>query len=194
MQIDITHACDVIQPFVHSFILHEDAKSSLETQNTTQNWKSWSKSHCTYLIILGLLLIIRKQPRFKYEIPHVNEGPANLPPAIPHHPTFIHNLRRHTSNKRDLRQINSSHRSRKMNIRNNQIEYAQSRRLGSSENNPCFHNISKSSSDLIGHRNAENCRGKQSKTQIQTSDMARTRTYKIRNLDSELHTNSLLEI
>ena len=125
----------------------------------------------------------------------MNEGPADLPPAIPHHPTFIHNLRRHTfDSKPDLRQINSFHSLIKMNIGNNQIEYAQSCRFGSSENNPCFHNISDSLSDLIGHRNAENCKGKQSKTQIQSSGMERTKTLKILNLDSKFLTNSLLEI
>lgn len=47
MQIEITHAFDAIQRFVHSYILYEDAITSLEIQNTTPKIDNPELNHTT---------------------------------------------------------------------------------------------------------------------------------------------------
>lgn len=38
---------------------------------------------------------------FEHEIPHMDERSADLSPAIPHHPAFIHNLGRHRATQNE---------------------------------------------------------------------------------------------
>lgn len=57
----------------------------------------------TYLIILRLPLVVGEKPRLKHKIPHVNKGPAELPPPISYHPPFVHDLGRHRFNSNATR-------------------------------------------------------------------------------------------
>ena len=60
------------------------------------------------LINLRLPLVVGEKPRLEHEIPHVNKGSADLSPAITHHPTFVHNFRRHRCNSESETEISKT--------------------------------------------------------------------------------------
>lgn len=83
---------------------------------------------------MRLPLVIGEKPGLEDEIAHVNIGSADLPPAVAHHPAFVHNLRRH-----------------RFAIRAGKSKLAQSHRLGSSDRNLRFQQgrLGSALSDLI---------------------------------------------
>ena len=40
-------------------------------------------------VILGLLLVVGEQPALEHEVARVEEGPADLPAAVAHHPALV---------------------------------------------------------------------------------------------------------
>lgn len=42
-----------------------------------------------YHVVLGLLLVVGEQPALEHEVARVEEGPADLPAAVAHHPSLV---------------------------------------------------------------------------------------------------------
>ena len=43
----------------------------------------------SYHVVLGLLLVVGEQPALEHEVARVEEGPADLPAAVAHHPSLV---------------------------------------------------------------------------------------------------------
>ena len=64
----------------------------------------------SYHVVLGLLLVVGEQPALKHEVARVEEGPADLPAAVAHHPSLVVHGRGLPDGGHRLGELGASHR------------------------------------------------------------------------------------
>ena len=64
----------------------------------------------SYHVVLGLLLVVGEQPALEHEVARVEEGPADLPAAVAHHPSLVVHGRGLPDGGHRLGELGASHR------------------------------------------------------------------------------------
>jgi hypothetical protein len=63
-----------------------------------------------YHVVFGLLLVVGEQPALEHEVARVEEGPADLPAAVAHHPPLVLHGRGVPDGGHRLGELGASHR------------------------------------------------------------------------------------